>query len=85
MESQWPQLPAAARGENGGGQDGLAQLLGQALQAAGMIDRRADHRKVEPPPRADIAEGDLAQMQRQAAGDALTYTCRSPLGRRERS
>ena len=57
--------------EFGRGDQRAAQLLGQALQAAGHVDRRADHGEVEPGRRADIAELDVAQMQGQAAAQRL--------------
>ena len=37
----------------------------QLFQARGMVDGRSDHREVEARAGADIAEHDLADMQRQ--------------------
>jgi hypothetical protein len=50
-------------GKPGRLQDRLASLTGQGLQAAGQIDVPADHRKVEPLTRPDVAVMDLAVMQ----------------------
>src|SRR3546814_1657396 len=52
-----------AGGEVGRGQHAHAEAAGQALDAAGQVDGRADHREVEALEAADVAVADFAEMQ----------------------
>ena len=42
----------------------MAELAAQRLDAAGLVDRRADDREIEPVLGADVAEHHLAEMER---------------------
>jgi len=47
-------------------ENGTAQRLAQALDAAHHVDRTADDREIEPFRRADVAEEDVAAVERDA-------------------
>jgi hypothetical protein len=75
---------AAARvGEGCGEQDAAVQHLGQALQPGGRVHRGADHREVEPRRRADVAEHQLAHVQRQPVAERLAPVGGAPLVERQ--
>jgi hypothetical protein len=73
------------RGEGLAGEQRAAQSLGQLLEPAGVVDRRPDDGEVEPAPRPDVAEPDLAEMQRQPEGERrLAGGVASPVQRVDR-
>src|SRR5918994_314424 len=76
------QRAAAFRCEGGGGQDRRADELRQLLQAAGDVDRRADHGEIQAIARADVAELDLAPMQSYAEGERRAAFLRKRLVQR---
>ncbi|MBS28352.1 MAG: hypothetical protein CL566_05410 [Alphaproteobacteria bacterium] len=44
--------------------NGHAECFGQPLETSRLIDRRTDHREIEPPVGPDIALDHLTRMQR---------------------
>src|SRR5262249_47872058 len=56
-------------GEAGGRNQVLPQFRGELLEPRRMIDGGTDPREVEPVPGADVAVGDIAQMQGQTELD----------------
>ena len=56
-------------GERGRAQHRAPELLGEALEPADQVDRRAEHGEVEPVGAADVAIDDLADVQRRGEGE----------------
>ena len=70
---------AGCPGEGLGHQQRYIELAGQALEPRGEIDRRPDDSEVEAPATADIAIGDVAQMQPESASE-LQLALGAPAG-----
>ena len=69
-------------GDRFGDQDRAAEGLGQGLDAGGLVHGAADHGEVETLGRADIAEEDLALVQRDAGAEWPPPIDSGDLGRR---